>query len=267
MPTRSPAPRDSKSRILSYGKMSLVLDCFSPARRELSLLEVSRIAGLPSTTAHRILSALREIGFVEQSGRGGDYALGLRLVQLGSLALRNMDLHREAKPFIDRLARLSGESVHLGVFNGLDILVIEREEAPDRGGREVDRTEIAPAHCTGLGKAVLAFQDRGTIDRVVNGGLKAFTPNTVTSRAALDKDLARVRRQGYAVDNGEHEMWVHCVAAPIRNGSGDAFAALSVTGLSDRITADRYEMLSGMVIQTADAISRQLGYAAQKASA
>jgi DNA-binding IclR family transcriptional regulator len=261
MASRRSESAKAKSRILSYGKMAAVLGCFSSSERYLSLAQVAEATGLPPATAHRILAALCEIGFVEQVTRGGRYALGLRLFELGSLALRNMDLHREAKPFIDRLARLSGESVHLGLFNGVDIIVIEREDGPDRAGRPVDRMENAPAHCTGLGKAVLAFQDRPTISAIVAGGLARFTPNTLTTQAALDRELARIRRQGYAVDNGEHQSWVRCVAAPIRNAAGRAFAAVSVTGLSDRITPERYAVLSAIVMQTADSISRQLGCA------
>src|SRR5262249_42145804 len=136
--------------------------------------------------------------------------------ELGSLALSNMDLHREAKPFIDKLARLSEQSVHLGVFNGREIVVVEREDYAERAPLTLNRTEIAPAYCTGLGKAILAFQDRATVGKVVKAGLKPFTRNTITTPAALQHELARVRKQGYAVDNAEHEIWVRCVAAPIR---------------------------------------------------
>ena len=171
-----------------------------------------------------------------------------------------MDLHREAKPFIDKLARLSEQSVHLGVFNGRDIVVVEREDYPDRAPLSLHRTEMAPAYCTGLGKAILAFQGKATIDKVVKTGLKPFTPNTITTPAALQQELARIRKQGYAVDNAEHEIWVRCVAAPIRNARGDTFAAISVTGAAERLTEERVRALSAPVIQVADSISLHLGW-------
>jgi DNA-binding IclR family transcriptional regulator len=255
---RAVDPAD-KNRILTYQKMVDVLGCFSTVNRHLSLAQIAQATSLPRATTHRILSALREVGFIEQDSRGAEYSLGVRLFELGSLALANMDLHREAKPYADRLARLVEETVHLGVFNGQAIVVVEREEHAERPARASSVLETAPAHCTGLGKAVLAFQDKSVIDRLAADGLKAFTAATITTRPALDRELARIRKQGYSTDKGEHQLFVNCVAAPIRNGSGRVFAAISVTGSAARITEDRVPVLSGVVIEAAKAISRHLG--------
>jgi DNA-binding IclR family transcriptional regulator len=262
---RSKKPDDDKNRIQTFRKMIDVLGCFSTIDRHLSLAQIAETAGLPRTTVHRILAALREIGFIEQDIRGGNYGLGIRLFELGSLALANMDLHREAKPFVDRLARLAEEAVHVGVFNGNDIVVVEREESGDRPANNSTLIETAPAYCTGVGKAVLAFQDRQVIAKVVKSGLKRFTNNTITSATTLDRELAKIRRQGFAVDNGEHQIWVHCVAAPIRDANGRVFAGISVTGPAERIGEDRIPILSRQVMQTADSISRHLGYRGDEA--
>lgn len=256
----SASASDDKNRIQTYRKMLDVLQCFSTVERRLSLAQIAATTRLPRTTVHRILNALREIGFIEQDSRGGEYALGIRLFELGTIAVANMDLHREAKPFMDRLARLTDEAVHLGVFNGLEIVVIERDERNERASASLTPTEAAPAYCTGVGKAVLAFQDRSVIDRVVRAGLAAFTRNTITSPAALTKELATIRRRGYATDDAEHQLGVGCVAAPIRNAGGRVFAAISVTGPSSRINPGRTALLSELVIQAADSISRQLGH-------
>jgi DNA-binding IclR family transcriptional regulator len=260
MPAKSAKTDLDKSRILTYGKMMDVLGCFSTIDRQLTLAEVADTAKLPRATAHRILGALKEIGFIEQDSRGGSYALGIRLFELGSLALANMELHREAKPFVDRLARISEESVHLGVFNGHRMVVIEREDHLDRLANPASAIESAPVHCTGVGKAVLAFLDKPVLARVVKAGLQSFTSKTITSPTALNRELARIRKQGYAVDDGEHQLWVRCVAAPIRNASGRVFAAISATGPADRVTPERTVALVGPVMQAADSISRHLGY-------
>ena len=260
-PTAKTAAGD-KNRILTYQKMVDVLGCFSTVHRHLSLAQIAQATTLPRATTHRILTALREVGFIEQDSRGASYSLGVRLFELGSLALANMDLHREAKPYADRLARLVEEAVHLGVFNGQAIVVVEREDHTERPSRVASSVlETAPAYCTGLGKAVLAFQDKAIVERVVANGLKPYTATTITSGTALERELARIRRQGYSTDKGEHQLFVNCVAAPIRNGSGRVFAAISVTGSAARITEDRVPVLSGLVIETANAISRHLGYA------
>jgi DNA-binding IclR family transcriptional regulator len=255
--------QDDKSRIQAIGKMHDILACFSSVDRHLSLAQVAAKAGLPRPTAHRMLSALREIGFIEQDGRNGSYSLGIGLFELGSLALSNMDLLREAKPFMDRVSRLTGESAHLGVFNGYQVVVVEREEPSDRQTRGLQPSESCPPHCTGVGKAVLAFQKPDVIERVILGGLKAFTNSTITVPDKLRAELAATRARGYAIDDSEHEIWVRCVAAPIRNPSGHVFASLSVTGAADRMTDQRLNDLAPLVVQTADSISRQLGYQPQ----
>lgn len=251
---------DDKNRIHSIAKMMDVLGCFSTVNRSFGLAQIASAAGLPRATAHRMLAALREIGFIEQDSRSGNYALGIRLFELGSLALANMDLLREAKPHMDRLSRLTGQPAHLGLFNGYAVVVVEREEPDDRPIRALPDTETAPAHCTGVGKAVLAFQSSEVVQRVVDAGLKAYTANTIAAKERLLQELAQIRERGYAFDDCEHQIWVRCVAAPVRNASGHVFAAISVTGPADRMTLERLEQLAPLVVQTADTISRQLGY-------
>ena len=254
--------QDDKNRIQSIGKMMDILSCFSTSVRHLSLGEIAATASLPRPTAHRILSTLREIGFVEQDGRNGRYSLGIRLFELGSLALANLDLLREAKPFMDRLSRLAGESSHLGVFNGFEVIVVEREDPTDRARPGVQPSESTPAYCTGVGKAMLAFQKPEVIDRVIAGGFRAYTANTITSPEKLRMELDLIRSRGYTTDDSEHQLWTRCVAAPIRNGSGRVFASISVTGGADRMTHERLGQLAPVVVQTADSISRQLGFEA-----
>jgi DNA-binding IclR family transcriptional regulator len=171
-----------------------------------------------------------------------------------------MDLLREAKPFMDRLSRLTGESAHLGVFNGYGVIVVEREEPSERLSRGLQPSEASPAYCTGVGKAALAFQRQEVIQRVIASGLKPYTNHTITAPDALQHEMARIRERGYAIDDCEHEIWVRCVAAPIRNASGQVFAALSVTGAADRMTDKKLADLAPLVMQTADTISRQIGF-------
>ncbi|MCA0240839.1 MAG: IclR family transcriptional regulator [Proteobacteria bacterium] len=249
---------DDKSRIQSIVKMVEVLGCFSTLHRHRSLGQVAAATGMPRASAHRMLSALREVGFIEQDPRSGNYSLGIRLFELGSLALANLDLLREARPFIDRLSRLTGESAHLGVFNGFEVIVVEREEPTERS-RGVQPSESSPAYCTGVGKALLAFQPSEVVERVIEHGLRAYTTNTITDPARLREELAATRLRGYAIDDCEHQIWVRCVAAPIRSAEGHVFASMSVTGSADRMTPERLVQLAPLVVQTANSVSRQLG--------
>ncbi len=237
-----------------------ILECFSTVSRHLSLAQIATTSGLPRPTAHRMLAAMKQIGFVEQDVRTGSYGLGLRLFELGNIALANMDILREAKPFIDRLCKLSGESSHLGVFNGFEVVVVEREEPADRQISSIRPSEASPAYCTGVGKALLAFQRPEVVEQVIAAGLKVYTTTTIATAEALRKELGAIRKRGYAIDNSEHQVWVRCVAAPIRNSSGHVFASVSVTGPADRMTDGKIDSLAPLVVQTADSISRQIGY-------
>jgi len=251
---------EDKSKIQSIGKMMGILECFSTLNRHLSLTQISTMSGLPRPTVHRMLTAMKEIGFIEQDIRNGSYGLGIRLFELGNIALANMDLLREAKPFIDRLCKLSGESSHLGVFNGFEVVVVEREEPSDRQLSGARNSEASPAHCTGVGKALLAFQRPEVIEQVIAGGLKIYTDTTISTASDLRRELVAIRKRGYAIDNAEHQLWVRCVAAPIRNSSGHVFASVSVTGPADRMTDSKISSLAPLLVQTADSISRQIGY-------
>ncbi len=258
--TSQKSPSDDKSRIQSLVKMMGILACFSTINRHLSISQIATMSGLPRPTAHRMLSTMKEIGFIEQDVRTSSYSLGIRLFELGNIALANMDLLREAKPFIDRLSKLSGESSHLGVFNGFEVVVVEREEPTDRQQSGIQLGEASPAYCTGVGKALLAFQRPEVVEQVIAAGLKVYTTSTIATAEALRKELAAIRQCGYAIDNSEHQVWVRCVAAPIRNSSGHVFASVSVTGPADRMTDSKIASLAPLVVQTADSISRQIGY-------
>nr|WP_211110098.1 IclR family transcriptional regulator [Acuticoccus mangrovi] len=237
-----------------------VLECFSTRDRQLTVSEIAERTGLPRSTAHRAILSLKEIGFLDQDQSREAYRLGLKLFQLGATVLNNMDLQSEARPFVEALARLAEESIHLCVFDGERMVFVETKE----GGRTGDTNstitmELSPCHCTGVGKAALAFQDERTIRKVIASGLARHTAATIVAGEELMAALAQIRSAGYAFDLGEHKSGVHCVAAPIRNVSGRVIAAISVSGPAARLPVDRLEELAPVVIAHANAISRRLG--------
>jgi DNA-binding IclR family transcriptional regulator len=244
----------------SFGKVIRVLECFSLQEPRLSLSEIARKAELPLSTAHRILATLREARIVEHEGDRELYRLGLKLLELGSMVLANMELHREALPFIEELARESGETVHLGVFDGSEVVSIEKMDSPHGLASNITIGKGAPAYCTGVGKALLAFQPDDVVDHVCRLGLTGYTPQTITEPSRLRKELAQVRIQGYAVDNTEHQADVRCVAAPIHNHSGNVIASLSISGPVTRIPRDRIPALAARVREVAAKLSARLGH-------
>jgi len=250
----------TKGTIKSINKMMMVLDSFSRGQHSMTLAELADRTGLPKTTAHRIVSSLRDIGLLDQDGQRDSYRLGIKLFQLGSLVLASMDLNRHARPHVTHLQRLTGETVHLCVFDGSQMVFIERQEMGTAPITTVTTIEGAPSYCTGVGKAFLAFQREDLITRIIGEGLHRQTPNTITDHRLLRDELDRIRAAGYAVDREENEPNVRCVAAPIRDSGGTVFASISVSGPVERMPEERLTGLAPTVVETADRISVELGW-------
>lgn len=244
----------------SLGKVMRVLECFSTRDRALSLGEICVRTGFPKTTTHRLVASLRDVGLLDQDQERDRYRLGLKLFGLGNTVLANMDLHREARPFIDQLTRLSGHSVHLAVFDGRQAVVIHRAD-PHPEGSPVVFIEAAPAHCTGVGKAILAFQPSDMLSQLAAlGALVRYTDTTITDRARLAVHLAETRDRGWSVDEGEHQPGLRCVGAPIRDQSGRVFAAISVSAPNRELPQSRVMAAAKLVLHAAQAISVALSW-------
>ncbi|WEX11023.1 IclR family transcriptional regulator [Chelativorans sp. AA-79] len=243
----------------SFYKMAAVLDCFTRAKGQLSITDIVEKTGMPRTTIHRIVASLRDIGLIDQDGRRHDYRLGLKMFYYGSVVLANLDLNRHARPHVLQLHQITGEIVHLHMFDGSQMVCIEREEMGEARLTTLTTIEAAPTYCTGVGKAFLAFQDEMLIRRIAaEEGLRARTERTLTTIEALLADLEAVRERGYAIDDEENEIGIRSVGAPIRDSRGQVFASVSVSGPTERMPHSRITGLAPTVIQTADAISREL---------
>jgi DNA-binding IclR family transcriptional regulator len=197
---------------------------------------------------------------LEQDGSGELYRLGLKMFELGSVVLATMELHREAVPCIEELARETGEAVHLGVFNGTEVVSIEKMDSAHALTPVITIGKGAPAYCTGVGKALLAYQPDTVIDHICSAGLPRHTSTTITDSASLRAELARIRTLGYAVDDAELHPDVRCVAAPVRDHTGNVVASLSVSGPASRITKEATPALADKVRLVAAKLSSRLGY-------
>jgi len=232
-------------------RISLVLDAFEGPGR-LTLAQIVRRTGLPRSSAHRMLERLVQLRWLRRSGR--DYELGMRLVELGSLAVHQDRLVRAASPLLGQLHRATGLVVHLAVLDGPDVVYLEKvgdrtiAAIPTRvGGRQ-------PAHCTAVGKAILAYRDE---DAEVNLQVRK-TKYSIFSSSQLAVELAKVRAHGVAFEREEALLGFGCVAAPI-GGPGEAtetIAAVSVCGPMNRMMFD--QRLTAPVRMTAMGIWRNV---------
>ena len=248
--------RQSDDAVKSLMKAVAILEIFSTSRRSMSLAEIATATGFPRSTTHRLAASMRDVGLLDQDGQRDRYRLGIKLFELGNTVLANMDLHREARPFVDALSRVTGHLVHLAVFDGWQAIVIHR--VPADSGTPLTLIEAAPVHCTSTGKAILAFQPTTKIDAIISGGLKRYTDATITDGRRLKGELRMIRSRGYAFDEGEHQPGIRCVGAPIHDRAGRVIAGLSVSGPARRLSRDQMGELAEIVVHHAKLIEANL---------
>ena len=249
-----------RDAVNSFGKMMVILNCFTREETQLTPAEIAEKAGLPKTTTHRIVSNLRKIGILEQDSRRREYRLGMKLFQLGSTVLASFDFHGRARIHVSRLQQITGESVHLCLFDGSHMVFVDRQQMGATPLNDITTIEGAPTYCTGVGKAFLAYQEDHVVQRIIDEGLTRYTKTTITDPDILKRELLDIRERGYAIDNGEHEDDLRCIAAPIRNSSEQVFAAISTYSTADRFPDSRIEIVASIVIEASEEISRAFGW-------
>ncbi len=228
---------------------------------EAALPELSAAMKLHKTTTHRIAHVLESRGLLRRGVDSNRYRLGLHLYDLGCQALDHVNIRDEARPLMTRIAYEVGETVHLALLDRTEVLYIERVEAQRSVTMGSKLGARNPVYCTALGKAILAFSPEPEADRVLSGApMQARTRNTITSVLALKRELERIRDRGFAIDDEEIEEGIRCVAAPVLDMSEVAVAAISVSGLSSRITPDRYQLIGKTVMKAASELSTRLGH-------
>jgi DNA-binding IclR family transcriptional regulator len=229
-------------------RISLVLDAFEGPGR-LTLAQIVRRTGLPRSSAHRMLERLVQLRWLRRSGR--DYELGMRLVELGSLAVYQDRLVRAASPLLGELHCATGLVVHLAVLDGPDVVYLEKVGDQRTGALPTRVGARQPAHCTAVGKAILAYSNDDTaVDLQARK-----TKYSIASSSQLAVELAKVRAHGIAFEREESLPGFGCVAAPI-GSVGEAVAAVSVCGPMNRMMF--YQRLAAPVRMTAMAIWRNV---------
>ena len=230
-----------------------------------SLQQLSEEIRLSPSTTFRQLATLSSYAYVQRDEQTSQYVLGRACLELARAYYEGNDLRRIALPELERLRNETKETIHLAVLDRTEVVYIEKLQGLHAIGLMGSRLGgRAPAYCTGVGKAMLAHEPPQVVRQYfVRRKLQRFTKNTITSFAGLVAELASIHDQGYALDHGEHESQVRCVAAPIFDGKGNVIAALSISGPEDRMEPiERNRPMIENARQTARKISSMLGYAA-----
>ena len=238
-----------------------ILETLLQHNSPMSMTEISEKLGLYPSTIHRILDTLKHWGYVEQGSNNQKYQLGLKLLELGMAKLHQIDLVKEAHPFLKELVNKCNETVHLGVLEEEEVLYLAKEESSQIIRMCSYVGKRAPVHCTALGKVLLAYLPEGEKKKILGKReLPRLTEKTITDKEELEKELNKVKKQGFALDREENEKDVRCIAAPIRNYQGKVIAAISISSPSFRIDKNVQNNLKKVLIETSEKISKRLGY-------
>jgi len=259
--------RNSKPQNLvqTIERVSQILDILGQSPQGISIRELSTKVNLPKGTIHRLLSSLLHFGYVRQDPKTRNYFLGFKLVELGNLLLGQLDLRKEAEPFLRDLAKGTNETVHMVVMDRDEVVYIEKVEFEQNPGglRMASRIGLRnPIHSCAVGKVLLADFSDEALDHFLRGkNLLRRTENTMTDPVQLREHLKLVRKQGFAIDDEENERGIRCIAAPICNEVGRVVAAISISGPAFRVTKKVIqESLKKEVMETANHISQRLGF-------
>lgn len=258
-PGELPSPRQ-RGVLHSVDNALALLEIFSSECPELGITELSRALGLGKSTVHRLLATLSSRGYVLQDRRTEKYRLGLKAFEVGSVAVSRLGSREVAAPFLQRLMTATRETVHLGVLDGWEVVYIDKIDSHQTLQMYSRIGRRAPLHCTALGKALLAFRPAEELERFLRRRLKSYTPRTLTEPAAVRSDLALVRDRGYALDNEEFEAGLKCIAAPLRDHTGEVVASVGIAGPAVRLLEERVAPLAGLVKDAAGAVSAALGF-------
>lgn len=227
-----------------------------------SLTEISKTANLNKATVHRLLSTLTSLGYVQQNEKTGYYELTFKLFQLGNRKVEQIDSFKIARSYISELSNQIGETVHLVVEDNKEVVYIDKFEPSNVLFRMHSRVGTrAPMYCTAVGKALLAHYTDEIIKEVwERTEIKPITPKTITDFESFMEEIARIRSNGYAVDNEENEMGIYCIASVFYNHKGDVEGAFSISIPMSRFTEKDPNFYIEKSLQYSAKISQALGY-------
>lgn len=248
--------------IQSLGRAFSILELFAVDNTPLGVKVISERVGLHKSTCFGLINTLEHLGYLLQDKSSGKYSLGLKTLVLGQAYLKSQDIRRVAAPAMDSLISLAQEyTIHLVVKEKGHVVYIDKYEGPQ--AMVIVASNIgqrAVLHCTGVGKAVLAFMGAEEQRRILAKPLQPFTPHTLTDSVQLEERLREIRNRGFSLDDQERALGLRCVAAPFFDKDGVVLGAISISGPSLYLSRERLFELSEPVKAAAGAISRAYGY-------
>ncbi len=243
----------------TLGKAVSVLDIVASSDHPMRFTDILAESNQPRGTLHRQLSNLVEEGLLSLN-RDHSYSLGLRLLKFASKAWAGNQFRTIAEPHLKVLHEQTGETVHLGVLRGLEVIYLDKVESRQAVRMYSQIGNASPVFCTGVGKAALsALPDQTMRARVADIRFRRFTEHTLTTPEALIAEIETIRSTGNSYDREEHELGIRCVAAPIYSSDRSFVAGVSVTGPAYRVSTEALADWAGLVRAAAQAIMDDMG--------
>ena len=224
----------NECKVKSLAKAMHVLECFSVKAREMGVSEIAQQLGYQKSTVFNILSTFEDLGYVEQNPQTGKYYLSLKIMHFSYIVNSHLDFRRMFQEPINQIAHEVGEVCYLGIPYDRKVLYLDSAFPQGGGNYRSIAGETAPMYCTGLGKAMLAFLPEDERELILRQPRVKYTDNTIVEESILRENLDEVRKNGFSVDNMEHEFGIRCVAVPVFGVNRDVVAAVSVSGPSLR---------------------------------
>jgi len=249
------------SPVQSIDRVFDIIETLSTASYGMALTELAAAVELHVSTTHRLLSALAARGYVHKDIETGKYRLTMRFLEVGTRAMDGVNLLSLARPYLENLARLSGETVHLAARYGDEVVYLYKEDTYNSVVRMASFVgQHIPMYCTGLGKAILSHLPVEEVRAIwERSDIVAFTPQTIVRLEDMLERLSLFRTQGYATDLEEHEEGITCVSAPILDFRSSPIAAISISFPTTRVSPERMAELAQQVRSSAESLSTLLG--------
>lgn len=256
---------DSDLNVRAVMRAISILEQFSLERPELNLTEISASIGLSKSTTHRLLSTLEATEMVEFDKRTAHYRLGLKAFRLGSIVVKSMELVKQADPLLAATAEETSETAFLVVADGNEALCLRRFD----GSHQIRVLYLEPGrhsafNCGAAQRVLLAHLPDDRWEEVVNGHVRRQTQYSLVSRDELERDRREIRERGYSVSWEDVTLHACALGAPVRDASGSVIAAVSISGIVQRFSAERLPGLIRSVMKLGDDLSRRLGYLPQE---
>ncbi len=253
-PTNKPA-----SNVKALERALLLIGIVAEAD-SLSLTDLSQRAGIPASTAHRLLITLQNFGYLEFRPDSQQWSIGVEAFRIGSSFARRIKVVDAGRPMLRELMAQTGETANMAVADSGDVVFVSQVETHEPIRAFHRPGTRAHMHASGIGKALLAHFDAARLDTWMRDkGLAAYTDNTICEPQALRRELETTRNRGWAIDNEERTLGMRCVAAAIYNAHGEAIAGISVSGPTVRIPDRVLNEYGVLVRQAADRITESIG--------